>query len=433
MLNSTFIQGLELDDYHSKAPIHSGSIIVPVLLALTEHLSQHASVSKSPEIDGAAVLVAAIVGYELGPRIGLGLYGTDVLTNGWHSGAIFGPAAAAATASKLLLLPADQIEDAIGTACTQACGLMSAQYESMVKRMQHGFAARSGLFAAFMAANGYKGIKQVLERPYGGFLSQFSRGSERNPPSRPEAITTQLGREWEIEQIVVKPYATMAATHVPIDCIRILQEENPMLLAMQNLHNISGLVIEMPESGFKKGGWKAKRPITMTGAQMNASYAVALQLLDRKVTAAQFLQDASLDRPDLWALVDKVQCLHNPDFDAAGTSKWTHRVTVSFNDTFGQRKVLQKLLHVPRSHSKPPSNEEILEKWRATTNGILTDREQQVIEMEVLNLEKSDNAMKLVELIMRAGRVVDAEETTSSPPLSLQRDANFGGVHPSKL
>src|SRR5215813_4284363 len=33
LLNSTFIQGFELDDFHPLAPLHSGSLIVPVLLA----------------------------------------------------------------------------------------------------------------------------------------------------------------------------------------------------------------------------------------------------------------------------------------------------------------------------------------------------------------------------------------------------------------
>lgn len=135
---------------------------------------------------GADFLLATIVGYETGPRVGLGVYGIEVLSHGWHSGAIFGPAASAAAATKFLQLPATRIEDAIGIACTQAGGLMSAQYESQVKRMQHGFTARNGLSAAFMARSRYIGIKQVLERPYGGFLSTFSLGNEQTPKYQPE-------------------------------------------------------------------------------------------------------------------------------------------------------------------------------------------------------------------------------------------------------
>ena len=104
-----------------------------------------------------------------------------MLTRGWHWGAVFGPSASAAAVCKLLGMPANQIEDALGIACTQAGGLMSAQFESMVKRMQHGFAARNGLFAALMARGGYKGIERVYEREYGGFLPAFGQGSRKVP------------------------------------------------------------------------------------------------------------------------------------------------------------------------------------------------------------------------------------------------------------
>ena len=59
--------------------------------------------------------------------MGLALHGFDMLTRGWHSGAVFGPAAAAAATSNLLHLSAKVVEDALGIACTQAGGLMAAQ------------------------------------------------------------------------------------------------------------------------------------------------------------------------------------------------------------------------------------------------------------------------------------------------------------------
>lgn len=156
LLNSTFIQGFELDDFHHLAPLHSNALILPALLAAVDHLSP---VHDGPTITGKAFLLSAIAGYEVGPRVGLALNGGHMLSQGWHSGAVFGPSASAAAVSKLLELDAGIVESALGTACTQACGLMSAQFESDAKRMQHGFAAKSGLFAALMAKGGYKGIE----------------------------------------------------------------------------------------------------------------------------------------------------------------------------------------------------------------------------------------------------------------------------------
>jgi aconitate decarboxylase len=87
------------------------------------------------------------------------------------------------------------MEDALGIACTQACGLMSAQFESEVKRMHHGFAARNGFLAAFLAKGEYVGIKKVLERSYGGYLAMFGQGSCKEPPYLVDEVTKSFGRK----------------------------------------------------------------------------------------------------------------------------------------------------------------------------------------------------------------------------------------------
>src|ERR1700684_3147894 len=164
MLNSSFIQGFELDDYHPLAPLHSNSIVLPAMLAAAPRVGL---------VSGERFLLGAILGYETGPRVGEALGGLDMLSRGWHSGVVFGPMPAAAAAGTLYGLDAAGFEDAFGIGATQSCGLMSAMYESMVKRMQHGFASRNGLTAAALAASGYVGIKRVFERSYGGWLAVF--------------------------------------------------------------------------------------------------------------------------------------------------------------------------------------------------------------------------------------------------------------------
>src|ERR1700734_561845 len=196
MVNSSFIQGFELDDYHPLAPLHSNSIILPAMLAAAPRVGR---------VSGERFLLGAILGYETGPRVGQALGGLDMLSRGWHSGVVFGPIAAATAAGTLYGLDAAGFEDAFGMAATQSCGLMSAMYESMVKRMQHGFASRNGLTAAALAAAGYVGIKRVFERPYGGWLAVFGEGHR----TYPEAIYAGLGVLWGTERIAVKPYSAM--------------------------------------------------------------------------------------------------------------------------------------------------------------------------------------------------------------------------------
>jgi aconitate decarboxylase len=172
LLNGTFIQGFELDDFHPFAPLHSASLIVPALLAASELAS---------DIDGATFVRAAVVGFETGPRVGLALHGSEMLTRGWHSGSVFGPIAAAAAVGNLLGLDIDQTEDAIGLGATQASGLMAAQFGAMSKRMHHGLASRNGLYAAMFARAGYTGIKAVFEQPYGGICPPSAKVTTPTP------------------------------------------------------------------------------------------------------------------------------------------------------------------------------------------------------------------------------------------------------------
>jgi aconitate decarboxylase len=72
MLNSSFIQGIELDDYHPAA-LHSNSLILPAILAAAPHAGQ---------VSEARFLPGAILGYETGPRVGQALGGLDMISWG---------------------------------------------------------------------------------------------------------------------------------------------------------------------------------------------------------------------------------------------------------------------------------------------------------------------------------------------------------------
>ena len=271
MLNSSFIQGFELDDYHPLAPLHSNSLVLPAMLAAAPRVGR---------VSGERFLLGAILGYETGPRVGEALGGLDMLSRGWHSGVVFGPLAAAAAAGTLYGLDAAGFEDAFGMAATQSCGLMSAMFESMVKRMQHGFASRNGLTAAALAASGYVGIKRVFERPYGGWLAVFGEGHR----TYPEDIYKGLGVLWETERIAVKAYSCMGLLHAAIDAALELRSK-------VDVSEIQRIDIDMSEAAYAHGGWKAERPLQVIGAQMNVAYTVAVALLDGDVLIDQFTKD----------------------------------------------------------------------------------------------------------------------------------------------
>jgi aconitate decarboxylase len=379
MVNSSFIQGFELDDYHPLAPLHSNSLVLPAMLA---------AAPRAGRVSGGRFLLGAILGYETGPRVGQALGGLDMLSRGWHSGVVFGPLAAAAAAGTLYGLDAAGFEDAFGMAATQSCGLMSAMYESMVKRMQHGFASRNGLTAAALAAAGYVGIKRVFERPYGGWLAVFGEGHR----TYPEDIYKGLGVLWETERIAVKPYACMGLLHAAIDAALELRPK-------AGLSQIQRIDIDMGEAAYAHGGWKAERPLEVIGAQMNAAYVVAVALRDGDVLIDQFTQDR-INSDDVWALIDRTLTHHERAYDhLPADERLTTRVRLTFND--GSTRAA-KVAHPRGTGDRNLTNADIRDKYAKLTRKVVSAERQAAIEKAVLGIESLNDVAQLTALLTPA-------------------------------
>ena len=377
LLNGTFIQGFELDDYHPLGPLHSASIVLPALWAASEG---------ERRVSGRQFLEAALAGYEVGPRVGMALHGAQMLSRGWHSGAVFGTHAAAGAVGKLLGLDAARFEDALGLAGTQSAGLMAAQYEAMCKRMHHGFSARNGLYAAVLAEGGFTGIKRVFEREYGGFLSTFGEG---HAPDASQ-ITDGLGQRWEVERIVIKPYAVMGGIHSPLDALFDVDAKRKL-----NADEITRIECEVSHAVFHHGWWAPERPLTPIGAQMNIGYCLAVAVLDGAAMVEQF-SPARIDSDDVWALLPKVEVRHNPAFDAGGPLKRGQtRVAVTFTD--GKRIVAER--EASRAILSPQGSDEVAAKYRILTDGLIDADRQRAIERMVRSIEDLGDVRELLALL----------------------------------
>jgi aconitate decarboxylase len=377
LLNGTFIQGFELDDFHPFAPLHSTSVVLPALLACAQD---------SGQVSGSRFLLAAIAGFETGPRVGLALHGAQMLSRGWHSGSVFGTHAAAAATGVLLNLDAARFEDALGLAATQSGGLMAAQFEAMSKRMHHGFASRAGLYAAYLAAGGYTGIKRVFERDYGGFLSVFGEGHE------PEAgqIADGLGERWETPRIAIKPYAAMGALHAPLDALFEISSMRPLKAS-----EIAKMDVYMSHAAYHHGWWKLERPVTPIGAQMNVAYALAVATLDGAALAMQFAPER-INKDDIWTLVPKIEAHHEPEFDNGGPAgRGRTRLVVSFTDG----STLETFRQAPKTVTEPLDSQGVRKKFEALTDGVISRPRQAAIIETVSGLEMCENVGLLIDLL----------------------------------
>ncbi|MFC1430769.1 MmgE/PrpD family protein [Streptacidiphilus sp. N1-3] len=388
VLNGTFIQGFELDDYFPAAPLHSTSLLLPALLSTVSQLG-----AAGGTVSGAEFLRAVVLGIETGTRVGLALGGPEMLVRGWHSGSVFGTHAAAAASGALRGLGPAEFEDALGLAGTQSAGLMGAQYEAMSKRMHHGLAARNGFYAAGLAQGGYTGIKRVFERPYGGFLSTFGEGHHPDASQ----ITQQLGEQWNTAAVTVKIHAAMGGLHPAVDAVLALTEGRGL-----RAEDVERIRIEVPTAIHHHGWWAPERPLTPIGAQMNIGYTTAVALLDGRVGPEQFTP-ARLDADDVWQLIGRTEVA---EVDEQQDPAWAQpgyntRVTLSLRGG----EVLTRALNQPHGGPDDPlTDQEIRAKYRTLTAQVVDPARAARIEQLVLGLEGLSDLTELVDLLAAPAR-----------------------------
>ena len=377
LVNGTQVQGFELDDVHRKAVLHVGAVTLPALIAVAE---SHAKLS------GRDFLTAAVAGYEIGPRVGLCM-GQEHIGQGWHSGATVGIFSAAAGAARALGLDAERTVHALGIAGTQSSGLMAAQYGAMVKRMHAGRAAQSGLYGALLAANGFTGIVDVFEAPYGGFCTTFSRSQDR---FNLNALSADLGQKFETMGIALKFYSCVGSNHTTLDALADIRKRRPF-----KLDEIKEVVVYGSQVTADHVGWPYK-PEGLTAAQLNLPFCVATLLLEGDVFVDEFTPDCVDDAARI-TLSRKVRVLHDPDITALGAAhRHKVRVEVHFRDGTVERETRE----APRgSEQSFASTEDIVGKFRKLTRGVMADKQQDALVEAVLTLESLPDSKRLPELM----------------------------------
>lgn len=351
LLNSSFVQAFELDDYHHLGPLHSQSVVLPAAVATAERVG---------DCSDEQFLLAVILGLEVGPRLGMAMDGFDMIARGWHGGAIYGVMSAAVAAGVVRRLGEGELTHALALAGAQASGLMGAQYEASVKRIQHGFAARSGLYAAAFAAAGCTGMRDVLAGEYGAFASTFAPGRVKAM----ESVLQRLGDHWELEAIAVKPYACMGGLHSTVDAVLELRRTYGLSAATAR-----AITISVPEAIYHHGGWTLERPATSVGAQMNLAYAAAVSLVDGAAGLEQFAPER-LDDDEIWRLMDRVRVFRNDSMGQSDDEYTPLAASVTVETPAGS---VERLVRMPRgSVARPLTNEEIAEKARALASRCTT-------------------------------------------------------------
>ncbi len=383
LVNGTAVQGFELDDVHRQGVLHVGAVTLPALFAAVEMLGPG-------KRSGRDLLTAAVAGYEVGPRVGMCM-GQEHIGQGWHSGATLGVFSAAAGAARGLGLDAGQTVHALGIAGTQSAGLMAAQYGAMVKRMHAGRSSQSGLYGALLAREGFTGITDVFESPYGGFCSTFSRSDDRFNLAE---LTGGLGERFETLRISLKFYACVGSNHTTLDAIRKMQARHPFKAG-----DVARIVVHGSQVTMDHVGWKY-RPEGLTSAQLNLPFCVATLLLEGDCFVDQF-SDAVVADPARMAFADKVEVQHDAAITAQG-SRFRHKVRCEVHLNDGTR--LEETVEAPRGSEQSFASEaDVVAKFMKLAAKSVSSAAAERIAGLVLSLERVEDATDVVRALAVAG------------------------------
>jgi len=266
---------------------------------------------------------------------------------------------------------------------------MAAQFGAMVKRMHAGRSSQSGLYGALLASNGFTGIQDVFEAPYGGYCTTFSRSTDR---FNMDELSAELGQRFETMRIALKFYSCVGSNHTTLDSIRAIQQRRPF-----KLDELNKIVVHGSQVTVDHVGWPY-RPEGLTSAQLNLPFCVATLLLEGDVFIDQFTPDV-VDNAVRIALSRKVECLHDPEITALG-SKFRHKVRVDVHLNDGS--VWTETREAPRGSEKSfGSRDDIVEKFNKLSRALPQAKQAALVEA-VLEADKLPDTKRIVEL-MRVG------------------------------
>src|SRR6266849_7887173 len=373
----TFVNGLLIryldynDTYLSLEPAHP-----------SDNLSAVLAVGEMTGATGGDLITAAVLAYEIQCRL---CDAASLRKHGWDH-VTYGAISSTIAACKLLRLDPVRTTHAIGLAGVANTALRQTRAGelSMWKGCAFANAARNGVFAALLAAEGMTGPAPIFEGKVGimklltGPFDLPPLPSERrtdlksvpretNNPSDPTThhspltthsspATTHHSLDFMISKTYIKFWPAEYHSQSAIDAALQLRPQvgDIRQISAIDIHTFDAAVDIIANEPEK---W---RPTTRETADHSLPYCTAVALADGEVTLAQFDPKRFSD-PALLDLVAKVRVHRDAELNQRYPQGIPNRVTVTLAD--GRRLVRE--VEFPRGHARNPMTDaEVEQKFR---------------------------------------------------------------------
>ena len=377
LVNGTFAQGCELDDYYDQGGGHPGAATVPVILALAQQQT----------VSGQELITGMVAGYEVGWRIGRALL-PELMTRGYHAQSTVGVFIAAAAAGKILGLDPEQMTHALAIAGSHSGGTMEYdQSGGEVKRLHNGMACCGGLRSALLAQIGLTGPPTIFEGERG--ILKVMSGTRNVEP-----IVKNLDASNEdlaLYHAAMKRFPVNASQHSPIELLDSLVREHNI-----DPRQVAKIIVELNEGILLHGG-TIYQPKEVIEAQFSLRFSLALRFLTGNNDLQHYLDPATWSDPAMLEIGRKIDLLADPK--ATGPRRFACRMTILLLDGCEMSGALSG----PKgSYKNPLTPGELQDKFYRLGRTVLDDERLGSIVAAVERIENATNVAALSTLMTAA-------------------------------
>jgi 2-methylcitrate dehydratase PrpD len=357
--------------------LHAGPVVIPAALAVGEKVNA----------SGKDFILATVLGYEIGTRIGLSMQpsperGAKV----W--GQQYTPFAPCVSAGKLLGLTSNEMDIAFGVTGTYATVPSAYKYFGIVEetrpmrevKLGWGWMSMAGVFGALSAKKGFRGGHGVLDGDEGFWIMS---GSDRCDF---EKMTEGLGTTYLIQETDFKVHPSIAWNHPPHTGIKALLEAHDI-----KPENIEGVTVR----GLGADRIADYDPAGPVDAMFSLPYTVATTILQEKLVPDMYSHD-KLNDPRIKDMLKKIRI--EPDAEADRIWFEEHRMVCSIDIHLHNGKKVNAEVEYPKD--KPPFGKpEVKDKFRTLSALTLSGkRVEEIVEM-VENLDELDDISALAVML----------------------------------
>lgn len=377
LANGTAGTWLDYDSGHRPPPgkpllpaAHPPVHVVPATLAVGEAMAA----------SGAEVLVALVVGYEAGSRIGMASrVRGQIHPHGTHHNV-----GAAVAAARLKVFDRERMESTIGLAAHLSLmpSFENAYQGCTVRNTYAGVGAAAGILATQLAAAGFTPESNAIGSIYGGVLS---------PWLDPARITEDLGQRFEITQGFIKPYPTCRFAHPAVEAAE----------ALVRRYHITPEEIDTVE--VRTFDWAATledpSPRTGLGAKFSIPWAVACMLVRKSAGPQEFKEEALADT-EVRAVAARLRVREDPEYTSMTPAKRPASVIVRTK----KRGILS--WEVERSAGGPDAPwplEKVQEKFRSLADPVIGPEKALAVIDAVTELHELSDIREVTRLLVPTG------------------------------